>query len=83
MTNALLHYRLADLRHRVSRAWLLADLAGKVDDDAFADLQTFAREIGDEAVADNLAAFRQAQDDALLAAQTELDLLIEPDGGTS
>lgn len=75
------HYRRADLRHRIARARLLRQIAR--DDVALADLLTFARQLGDEAVADNLAAFRRAQDDALLAAQAELGLLIEPDGGTS
>ncbi len=74
-------YRRADLRHRIARARLLRQIAR--DDVALADLLKFAREIGDEAVADNLNAFRQAQDDALRIAQAELGLLTEPDGGTS
>ena len=68
-------YQRAVLRERIARARLLLDVAVKVDDDAIADLLTFARVVGDETEADSVAAFRAAQTDLLQAAQADLDRL--------
>ena len=68
-------YQRAALRERIARARFLLDVAGQVDDDAIADLLTFARVVGDETEADSVAAFRGAQTDLLQAAQADLDRL--------
>lgn len=71
-------YERSGLELRIARARMLLDLAGKVDADRMADLLTFARDIGDESVADSMAAFRSAQTEQLQAAQAELDRLTGP-----
>ena len=78
MTPAMRRYHEAGLRLRIARAAMLADLAGKIDGDQLADLLTFARQIGDEIVADSVAAFRAAQEESLRAAQSELDTMHQP-----
>lgn len=60
-------------RVRIARARLLFQIAR--DDAALGDLLQFARVVGDESAADSVAAFRAQQEDALQAAQAELDRL--------
>ena len=69
-------YKRTGVQLRIARARLLSQLASHSwNADRLADLQTFARQIGDFTNADTLPAFRVAQEDALRAAQAELSRL--------
>jgi hypothetical protein len=74
MSPAETRYRLAGLQLRVARAKLLLQLAAADHDPpaSLANLLTFAKQIGDQSVADSLSAFRASQLDQLCAAQAEL-----------
>jgi hypothetical protein len=78
MTPAETEYRRAYLTVLVARARLLLQVSGADRDCSLADLLTFARVVGDESVADTVAAFRAAMQIELDSAQAELNRLTQP-----
>ena len=75
MTPAETECRRAWLRLQIARAQLLLQVSGPDRDVSLADLMHFAAVVGDESVADTVAAFRAAQEEVMQAAQAELDRL--------
>ena len=78
MTPAETECRRAYLRLQIARARLLLQVSGEDRDCSLADLIAFARVVGDEAVSDTVTAFRASQEEALRAAQWELDQMHQP-----
>ena len=75
MTPAEINCRRAYLRLQIVTAQLLLQVSGPDRDVRLEDLLSFARVVGDESVADTVAAFREAQEEVMQAAQAELDRL--------